>query len=51
MKIKNEELAKHGTQNAKHEQEAVASRDQAKQREADVEDTEAKAKKQKKSDK
>ena len=51
MKIKNEELAKRGTRNAKYTQEAVASRDHARQREADVEDTEAKAKKRKKSDK
>lgn len=51
MKIKPEELARHGTRNTKHKQEAVASRDHARQREADVEDTAAKAGKQNKPDK
>ena len=51
MKVKNQDLAEHGTDNDKHRQEDAASRDYAKQREAVVRDADARNDKPKKSHK
>jgi hypothetical protein len=51
MKNKEQDLAGRGTDNTKHQQEATASRDFEKQRNAGVKEAEAQAKKSKKSDK
>lgn len=50
MKTKDQDMAKRGTDNTKHEQEEAASRDHARQRKAGAKEYQEKAKKQKQKD-
>lgn len=47
MKTRDRDMAKHGADNVKHEQEVAASRDHSRQREAGAKQAQAKASKQK----